>query len=44
MLNDYRTMESPITITSDKFDTIFLGTDTRVLMVSSDGKVIKFMQ
>ena len=44
MSNNYQTMESPITITSDKFDTMFLGTDTRILMVSTDGKVFKIIE
>ena len=40
-INANRATDSPIAITSDGFDTIFLGTDTRILMISSDGKVYR---
>ena len=40
-INANRATDSPIAITSDGFDTIFLGTDTRILMISADGKVYK---
>ena len=38
-INANQETDSPIAITSDGFDTIFLGTDTRILMISADKKV-----
>ena len=37
--HEHITTDSPIAITSDGFETIFIGTDARILMVLPDGCV-----
>ena len=41
-INRYRNTDSPIAVTTDGFDTVFVGTDKRILMISPDGKVLRY--
>ena len=41
-INRHRNIDSPIAVTSDGFNTIFVGTDKRILMISPDGKVLRY--
>ena len=38
-INKHQNTDSPVAVTSDGFDTIFVGTDKRILMISPEGKV-----
>ena len=41
-INRHRNIDSPIAVTSDGFDTIFIGTDKRIMMISPNGKVLTY--
>ena len=41
-INRYRNTDSPIAVTTDGFDTVFVGTDKRILMISPDKKVLRY--
>ena len=43
-INRHRNIDSPIAVTTDGFDTVFVGTDKRILMISPDKKVLRYVK